>query len=474
MEDQVGMKTTLFGGPPEIGNVVELANGQIGFMNAFAQPLFANMTDIFPAMRFAPAEILENKKVWTEKIEEQRRRPPPRNEVPSTDGEVSPRSQSPEGRKARKGHKAQSSSVGYFPVSFLQHPNPPAPPQQRSKSIDDSAAMRNSQATTTSDPRNDQSEGPLRKSMLVDAGSTATSSITPPAMEDTSTSSGASPSPRSEGQRPEVQTRRSSNTLPRSLQVNGVYSVHDQNGTVTMVSSESAHDGERAKSEGRSTRGYATTSLPMIFSDSVSRLTTSQDLPREDFSGKEVVSQVTPLASLPGAYQAQRRTQPQGQAHNRNGGRVAPPWTSDWTSMTGSGSEAYSNHYSATLVPPTEARSFLSGESSDEHLSEHISRDRWNTRSSRRDADHGRAKSTPITLSPLAPPNMAGHLSPNVGAGRRGTRKKSPALKSDPRVRLQQGRSGSVSTWGDGADGDRSLRRRISRLRFWRRKPDYE
>ena len=53
MENQIGMETTLFGGPPEIGNMMKLANGQIGFMSMFAHPLFANVTDVIPAMGFA-------------------------------------------------------------------------------------------------------------------------------------------------------------------------------------------------------------------------------------------------------------------------------------------------------------------------------------------------------------------------------------------------------------------------------------
>ena len=68
MESAVGMETVLFGGPPEIGNVLKLANSQIGFMTIFAHPLFQNVADLVPAMGFASAEILNNKGVWSTKL----------------------------------------------------------------------------------------------------------------------------------------------------------------------------------------------------------------------------------------------------------------------------------------------------------------------------------------------------------------------------------------------------------------------
>ena len=71
MENDVGIPTTLFGGPPELGNITKLANSQIGFMNIFAMPLFEAVTDILPGMRFAVDEIKINQAVWKEKIDEQ-------------------------------------------------------------------------------------------------------------------------------------------------------------------------------------------------------------------------------------------------------------------------------------------------------------------------------------------------------------------------------------------------------------------
>lgn len=96
MEKNVGIPTTLFGGPPEIGNLVKLANSQIGFMNIFARPLFDAVTDILPAMAFAVNEMKENQKTWKTKIEQERTKKGAQK--PSkylSEGLLSPRSGSP-------------------------------------------------------------------------------------------------------------------------------------------------------------------------------------------------------------------------------------------------------------------------------------------------------------------------------------------------------------------------------------------
>lgn len=97
MEKDVGIPTTLFGGPPEPKNIIKLANSQIGFMNIFARPLFEAVTDILPAMVFAVDEIKENQELWESKIEEERakellRKPKKKR---SSEGWLSPRSGSP-------------------------------------------------------------------------------------------------------------------------------------------------------------------------------------------------------------------------------------------------------------------------------------------------------------------------------------------------------------------------------------------
>lgn len=72
MEKDVGIPTTLFGGPPEIGNLIKLANSQIGFMNIFARPLFESVADILPDMQFAVREIDLNQMIWKQKIEDEK------------------------------------------------------------------------------------------------------------------------------------------------------------------------------------------------------------------------------------------------------------------------------------------------------------------------------------------------------------------------------------------------------------------
>lgn len=110
MEKNIGMETTLFGGPPEIGNMLKLANGQIGFMTIFAHPLFANVADVIPAMSFAAEEILVNKGVWFTRAEHEKQVKMLKTRGGIGDGGVSPRSRSPVGQHRQS----------YFPTSPLR------------------------------------------------------------------------------------------------------------------------------------------------------------------------------------------------------------------------------------------------------------------------------------------------------------------------------------------------------------------
>ena len=97
MEKAVGIPTTLFGGPPELGNVTKLANSQIGFMNIFAGPLFEAVTDILPAMVFAVEEMKKNQVIWRQKIEKERAEDASKKSTSqlAAEGFPSPRSGSP-------------------------------------------------------------------------------------------------------------------------------------------------------------------------------------------------------------------------------------------------------------------------------------------------------------------------------------------------------------------------------------------
>ncbi|KAG9777916.1 HD-domain/PDEase-like protein, partial [Aureobasidium melanogenum] len=105
MEQAVGMETALFGGPPELGNMLKLANGQIGFMTIFAHPLFSNVADIVPAMNFAVEEILTNKGVWFTRAEHEKRlQSLQEGSRQGEGGSLSPRTRSPVPRKGVTEH----------------------------------------------------------------------------------------------------------------------------------------------------------------------------------------------------------------------------------------------------------------------------------------------------------------------------------------------------------------------------------
>src|SRR5258707_324069 len=72
MEIELNIPTQLFGGPPVLDNVVKMSESQIGFMNIFARPLFEAVAHILPAMQFSVDEILTNKGVWEQKIEQEK------------------------------------------------------------------------------------------------------------------------------------------------------------------------------------------------------------------------------------------------------------------------------------------------------------------------------------------------------------------------------------------------------------------
>lgn len=130
MERQVGMESCLFGGPPEIGNMLKLANGQIGFMSLFGLPLFEGMSNIMPSMSFAADQISANKRVWLDRVEEEREKEKAQVSSRPTEGAVSPRSQSPKlddgsiearllGSQRGTPSPGTPSSPTYFPRSGL-------------------------------------------------------------------------------------------------------------------------------------------------------------------------------------------------------------------------------------------------------------------------------------------------------------------------------------------------------------------
>ena len=94
----MGIPTTLFGGPPELGNLVKLGNSQNSFMNIFARPLFEAVTDIMPTMAFAISEMKANQEIWTKKIKMELSKQELKGSRmrDSSEGLLSPRSGSPD------------------------------------------------------------------------------------------------------------------------------------------------------------------------------------------------------------------------------------------------------------------------------------------------------------------------------------------------------------------------------------------
>ncbi|KAJ9254273.1 hypothetical protein DTO195F2_6777 [Paecilomyces variotii] len=74
MEKEVGMETALFGGPPELGNILKLATGQIGFMSIFALPLFEGVADLMSQMLFASQQIRTNQSIWQSLADREKRK----------------------------------------------------------------------------------------------------------------------------------------------------------------------------------------------------------------------------------------------------------------------------------------------------------------------------------------------------------------------------------------------------------------
>lgn len=214
MEKDVGIPTTLFGGPPELGSPIKLANSQIGFMNIFARPLFEAVTDIFPAMQFTVDEILANKAVWEKKIEQEKQKERKRlrgSLRAPVEGLRSPRSRSPVGPSQERGPSQESApAITQSPTSSTHVPG-----NQEPTSIPQ-GSQNNSQDSATHPALGTPPQSPNR-SRRSSLGSPLNSAVIGQSPDMTSRrSSGAFPSANII---PTSQTRRSSNTVPSQLQL---------------------------------------------------------------------------------------------------------------------------------------------------------------------------------------------------------------------------------------------------------------
>jgi 3',5'-cyclic-nucleotide phosphodiesterase len=149
MEKEIGMETALFGGPPELGNMVKLATGQINFMSIFALPLFEGVADLCPQMVFACQQIQSNRSIWQDVSERQKRRNRLLSET-DEDRTRSPQSISPQKTEQREvsvsqvqenvvaGGEAVSAKVTLDPPpdTLVDAPSPSAQKKLADKQID--------------------------------------------------------------------------------------------------------------------------------------------------------------------------------------------------------------------------------------------------------------------------------------------------------------------------------------------------
>ena len=212
MEKDVGIPTTLFGGPPELGNLIKLGNSQNSFMNIFARPLFEAVADVVPAMVFAVDEMKTNQEIWTEKIKEETLKEDAlgSKKQRSSEGLLSPRSGSPD----RPASQPEFSHPEGLPAS---QPLETSPIAQAAQSTDEPR-----RASASSIPHHlgsfdssAQSQNTSRRSSL---GRNLTQiNPNPDAASYSRRSSGASPAANTS--HATVTTRRLNNSSPSQLQL---------------------------------------------------------------------------------------------------------------------------------------------------------------------------------------------------------------------------------------------------------------
>ena len=117
MEQELRMETCLFGGPPELGNVVRLGTSQVGFMDIFAIPLFRTMSLVLPGMKFTVDEIQANKAIWERTIEAEKQRNTSSSKSTASAEERAQAAQSQRGVGLELTQSARSSSMTSSPSS---------------------------------------------------------------------------------------------------------------------------------------------------------------------------------------------------------------------------------------------------------------------------------------------------------------------------------------------------------------------
>ncbi len=209
MEQEVGIATTLFGGPPELGNLIKLGNSQNSFINIFAHPLFEAVTDVLPAMEFAVKEMKTNQSIWTSKIRKEEEAQKSKGKQTS-EGWLSPRSMSPN-RSA--GDQLEASHPEGLPAGNSPPALPGMPPF--AAHLDSTEFRRKSSSSTHHQvgpaafdgSRRSSAGGPLGHIHSTAESATSFSRRSSSALSTANT------------QRHDITTRRTSNTSPSQLQL---------------------------------------------------------------------------------------------------------------------------------------------------------------------------------------------------------------------------------------------------------------
>ncbi|KAL8790029.1 MAG: hypothetical protein Q9195_006531 [Heterodermia aff. obscurata] len=218
MEKDVGIETTLFGGPPEIGNTIKLANSQNGFMNIFARPLFESVTDILPTMAFAVNEMKTNTETWKGKIEHIKLEGKREEQTDMPEAHLSPRSRTPNHLFNQEERDRSSSQPELSHPEGLPASNSPIQLTLPTSMQHLEEHVRRTSVDRTHELREtpDRSSSPFRDSRRSSLAQTSGYVGSAPEQPSFSRrSSGAF----SAAQRPTYSTRRSSNTSPSQLQL---------------------------------------------------------------------------------------------------------------------------------------------------------------------------------------------------------------------------------------------------------------
>ncbi len=249
----MGIPTTLFGGPPELGNLIKLGNSQNSFMNIFARPLFEAVTDVLPAMAFAVTEMKTNQEIWTEKIRKQALKEDAMGlkKQRSLEGLLSPRSGSPD----RPTSQPEFSHPEGLPAS---QPLETSPFAQSAQSADEPR-----RASASSVPHHlgsfdsgAQSQTTSRRSSL--GRNLSQVNANPDAASYSRRSSGASPA--ASASHATVTTRRLNNSSPSQLQLALNADLRSQAGS-SATTSENIQPRGRASEDTLSQTAFSGTGL---------------------------------------------------------------------------------------------------------------------------------------------------------------------------------------------------------------------